>query len=115
MTKETTPSFDFTKPVFTRSGEPVTIITAEGRSLVFPIVGYIGDARIFSMWTENGQFLPDTLDDPRDLVQPVAVYLNVYPSGFGSPAASRALANKSASNSRIACIKVQYTVGQFDD
>lgn len=40
----------------TRSGEPVEIITTEGRGN-YPIVGYIGDEVETQAWRENGKYL----------------------------------------------------------
>lgn len=48
---------DLTKPVQTRSGIPVTLISTKGREL-FPFIGYIGESRDISSWDENGRVDP---------------------------------------------------------
>ena len=47
---------DFTKPVQTRSGLPVTIITTKGRG-EYPVIGYVGSNKMLSMWNAQGEIL----------------------------------------------------------
>jgi len=44
---------DFTKPVRTKSGEPVEIITTEGRGR-YPIIGFVANNELPSSWTTDG-------------------------------------------------------------
>ena len=44
---------DLTRPVQTRSGKPVTILTIKGRTN-YPVIGYIGDEEHPSYWTMDG-------------------------------------------------------------
>lgn len=45
----------------------------------------------------------------------VVVYVNFNPSGAGLTHPSRPAADRVASPDRIACVRVEYTPGQFDD
>jgi len=98
------------RPVFTRSGEPVKIISTEGRYPGRPIVGYVGDDTELLNWSECGHFLsgPGGLD----LVQPCELWVNIYDTCTATfPNKDAALR---ATKQPIARIKVAYTPGQFD-
>ncbi len=56
---------DLDKPLQTRDGSPVTLITTKGRE-PWPLVGYIGDASIPSSWRSSGRAFPDKTHQ-RDL------------------------------------------------
>ena len=43
------------------------------------------------------------------------VWVNMYPSGYASAADSKDGADEQASRDRHACIRVEYTVGQFNE
>ena len=62
---------DLTKPVQTRDGRPVTLLTTCGRG-DYPIVGYIGDDMNISVWMDDGRVCTYMygLNSPRDLVNP---------------------------------------------
>jgi hypothetical protein len=49
------PPVDFSKPVKTRRGEPVEIVTANGRAPA-PVIGYVGDDTIPTRWTRGGWY-----------------------------------------------------------
>lgn len=121
------PTIDWTKPVQTRDGQPFELLTTKLRSGTHTVLGYIGSDTHVTSFTAQGYYTISGCEHPHDLVQPpeqVTVYLNVYGTVYfnvygtdGSALAhpTRAEADRNASGGRIACIKVQYTPGQFDD
>lgn len=46
---------DLTKPMQTRDGQKVNLITTEGRE-EYPLVGYVGDGIIPTAWTKEGKW-----------------------------------------------------------
>jgi len=50
---------DITKPVMTRDGTPVEIISDKGRE-PYTLVGYIGNGRELDEWAADGAYLPGT-------------------------------------------------------
>ena len=105
---------DFTKPVQTRSGLPVTIITTEGRGRC-SIIGYLGEQDCLTHWLSDGRYTHasktkhDLINVPKKRVMYVNIYREredlFYSSEFPLEAGVE----------RIACIRVEYTEGQFDD
>jgi hypothetical protein len=75
-------TIDFSKPLQTVNGEPVTIVTMDGRG-EYPVLGYIGDAPRPSSWSLTGK--RDLLDENPydfDLVNvPEYRYLCLYRGG----------------------------------
>lgn len=62
---------DFTKPVRTKSGEPVEIITTEGRGPC-PVIGYVGERYVVYQWFLDGRFSvkqTETLVDLENIPQ----------------------------------------------
>lgn len=49
-------ALDRNRPVQTRSGEPVRILTWTEGAEPYPVVGYIGDNKAPDVWTAEGQF-----------------------------------------------------------
>ncbi len=59
---------DLTKPLQTRSGDPVEVITVEGRG-PYPIVGYISDSAVdLACWRSDGSYSCDRTKHPFDLI-----------------------------------------------
>lgn len=122
------PEIDFTKPVQTShpgNPEPVQIITTEGRG-TYPVVGYIGDSNKPTVWTANGRKQAGliTSEDLMNAPPPKQVrYVNIYGDGRETMAGmfrfnlTRAEADEKAqsTNRRTACIRIEYTEGQFDE
>lgn len=108
------PKIDPKRPVFTRSGEPVEIISTAGRSPDGdhrPLIGYVADDRDTLSWSEYGKFAGDAAH-VFDLVQPCELWVNIYESCTATfPTKDAALR---ATKQPIARIKVAYTPGQFD-
>ena len=119
------PPIDWTKPVQTRDGTPVNILSREGRG-TFPVIGYIGDATDVDTWTAEGKYRTNK-SGPEDLMNvPEApkqreVWLNVFKNSRGELTTgisygSRENANFSGvADKRVGCIKVVLTEGQFDN
>jgi hypothetical protein len=109
---------DLTKPIQTYGADPVEIITIEGRGQ-YPIVGYIADSKTPSCWTREG-LKQHGASHPLDLmnVPPARYvgYVNIYPNKVKFLVyPSRAEADQGAGTTRIACVRVEYKEGQFDD
>jgi hypothetical protein len=109
---------DFKKPIQTRDGRAVTILSTEGRGL-YTAIGYIGDCSSLETWTPmgrvsltGGQQDTDLINVPGKCVR----YLNLY-EGYMlcHTYPSRAEADKYCASDRIACIRIEYTEGQFDE
>jgi hypothetical protein len=111
---------DFTKPVQTRDGRKVRILCTD-RKDNRPIVGLVpgnGDEQIYS-WHACGNYVSnehclDLINVPEKLV----AYVNMYPrNGMFSVEVSptKPHADSVATSERIACIRVEYEVGQYDD
>ena len=105
---------DFTKPVQTRSGLPVTIITTEGRGY-YPIVGYIGDCTHPDAWPKDGISKHGYYDDLINVPEKRVMYANMNFNHCSYLYSSRKVADANAAPQRIACIRVEYLEGQFDD
>ena len=112
---------DFTKPVQTHSGLPVTIITTEGRG-EFQVIGYIGDSVGVSIWYKSGKYYSNA-DGDLDLInvpEKRVIYMNGYSNRtMYGPFHSRTHADicdkDGLSGDRTECIRVEYTEGQFDE
>ena len=103
---------DYTKPVQTRDGRPVTILSTEGRGQ-YPVIGYVGKDTAMKKWSAEGNYSTDG-DRTLDLINVpdrIECWVNVYPEHFSSPHESKEQADSVAEKHRIACIKVEYTVG----
>jgi hypothetical protein len=122
MVEAAKPTIDFTKPLQTRMGDPVQLITTEGRGQ-YPIIGYIADSKTPATWTKDGNKLQG-VSRTEDLVNvPPAkqvAYINVYAgdqsTGMYRLNDSRAEADERAqpTKGRVACVRIEYTEGQFD-
>lgn len=105
--------FDPSKPLRTRSGVPVTLLTQGGRT-PYPLVGYVGNATEPTVWTASGRYAVERAH-PTDLVNgPVEVWLNIYSGGVTQVYATKPLADRGGAgcDTRIACIRIEYTEGQ---
>jgi hypothetical protein len=77
-------NIDFSKPLQTTDGDPVTILSTNGRE-PFPIVGYIGASNTPATWTSTGKFsLIEDAVPGRDLVNATEKrYVVMFRSGNG--------------------------------
>ena len=104
---------DFAKPVQTRSGVPVELVTTEGR-YPYPLVGYIDADHIVSYWSCDGLFQGRKDNHDYDLInvpEKRVVYIYFYKSSNQSIFAL----GHECSAELIAKRRVEYTEGQFDD
>lgn len=110
---------DFTKPVQTKDGESVEIITTNGRGM-YPVLGFIGDNDAPKSFTVDGvyytgeNFSYDLENVPEKEIE-IVRYYNIYPRFTSMGYASRAEADEAASSERIGCKRVAFTEGEFDD
>lgn len=105
---------DWTKPVQTRDGRSVRILCTDGCVNEWPIVGYIGKDVMPTAWRPSGsvgqptaKYSGDLINVPEKRVAWVNIYANQSPT--------RQHADDVGHSSRIACIRVEYEVGQFDE
>lgn len=111
---------DLTKPLQTKAQRPVRILSTEGKE-PYPIVGYIGDSPRPTAWTQEGKCHNDAPVANLENVPPArhVGYVNVYgDDGDGYTYAvrkDRATADERAGDGRIACVRIEYTEGQFDE
>jgi len=115
-------TIDFNKPVQTTSDYPVEIKFTDGRGN-YPVGGYISKGEVIMYWNKEGKSnLNDRQFDLINVPEKKVLYLNVYPSysrfkALGRAWTSRQIADheNDSSTGRIACIRIEYTEGQFDD
>lgn len=107
----------------TRDGRKVRILCVDGPNDVYPVVGFIESSGP-QTWAPDGAFRVSAgaRGCDQDLVPvPVTntVYVNVYRGTtptFGGTYPSRAECDQAGTSSgRVACVKVTYTEGQFDE
>lgn len=105
-----TDSVDFDKPVQTRNGQAVTIITTAGRDKQYPVMAYVGDNDGATMFTAEGFYYADREVSKLDLVNvpvEIVMYMNVYPTN--SVYKTRAEADAGAAEGRIGCNRIVLT------
>lgn len=114
-------TLDLTKPVQTKAQRPVRILSTEGKE-PYPIVGYIGDSPRPTAWTQEGKCHNDAPVANLENVPPArhVGYVNVYQDGQAQGyklKRTREEADQLTPNTakRIACVRIEYTEGQFDD
>lgn len=109
-------SIDWTKPVQTRDGRKVTIYTTECRrpKPVLGVVHWDEYDEIYNWFTDGThscgiEMAIDLVNVPEKHVR----YINIYNHDIGFP--TRKLADIYSDNIRQACIKIEFTEGQYDD
>ena len=111
---------DFSKPVQTRDGQKFEMLWIHGRG-TYPIVGYVGEDDHPSTFTAEGYWTSSKYPGDKDLInvpETRVVWVNAYPDGSdyqGAAEPSKKVADTCAGNDREARIRVEYTVGQFDE
>ena len=104
---------DFTKPVQTRSGLPVKILTVAGRDKQC-VIGHIGDSKSYYFWTKDGLSRLTGTESENDLInapEKRVAYIYFYRSSNQSIFAL----SHECSAELIAKRRVEYTEGQFDE
>lgn len=102
---------DITKPVRTRDGRPVTLLTDKGRN-GRTLLGYVDDEIILYSWTDDGVFRQGMVSTV-DLAQDNEVWVNIYSTEFMGVFPTKEDALRSVKEP-IARVRVPYTPGQFD-
>ena len=112
---------DINKKYQTRGGRPVELLTTNARG-ERPVVGYIGDWDNLIRWSLDGTNNSYSYLKAFDLVEvkpkpkPKRVmWLNVYPDDDAYMPRTRKDADDSSRGGRIACLKIEFEEGQFDD
>jgi len=108
---------DIKKKWRTRSGLDVRLVSDQGHP-DWPIVGYVDNASEPVAWEGSGCYLGSSQPDDYDLVEvkeKKVMYVNVYDDGELIRHVSSKSANNEASSTRIACVRVEYEEGQFDE
>lgn len=112
--------FDPSKPVRTRDGRPARIICTDLRHPRFSIVALAqrhDGTEDFLLCTADGSIsLPcPSENDLVNVHEKDIGWVNIYAHGSSHLHRSRTDADKYASPSRIACIRIEYEEGQFDE
>lgn len=109
---------DIRKTYKTRDGRPVELLTTRARG-AWPVIGYIGDSEGLRRWSHDGTNYNFSRTDALALVEVKpkrTLWLNVYPDDEVYAHGSREDAEGgNADDSRIACLKVEFEEGQFDE
>ncbi len=98
---------DFTKPLKTRGGRDVTLVTTTARDTRYPVLAYLGESTSLSMYTSEGKFYFDGSESDCDLMnvpEEIVMYMNVYPGLVHFP--TREQADAGAGINRIGCNRV---------
>lgn len=102
----------------TRDGRPVELLTTSARG-EWPVVGHIGGENQVILWTIDGVCSYSHSGFPAyDLVEVTpkrVMWLNVYPDDDAYMPRTRKDADDSSRGGRIACLKIEFEEGQFDD
>lgn len=113
--------FDITKPVQTVDGRPARIICTDRKGNDAPIVALVRDGKVecthYYCAPRIDRYLITVYGDEKanlvNVPEEVTGYVNIYPDG--PPYSSRAEADSVAGSNRIACVKVTFREGQFDE
>lgn len=110
-------TIDFTKPVQTRDGQPVTILTTKRDSDNYPVVGMISNTDVH-VFTTDGKYLYGGNDYHLDLVNVTVkheAWINIHHHKDGSPWScsykTKEQADYCVGTGRIACVRVEYEKG----
>lgn len=108
---------DIRKTYKTRDGRPVELLTTNARG-AWPVIGYIGDSEGLRRWSHDGTNYNFSRTDALALVEvkPKRVmWLNVYPNGATPAYRTRPDADGRRFDGCIACLKIEFEEGRFDE
>jgi len=115
-------TFDPSKPVQTRDGRPARILCTDVKNDQFPICAafWRNGVELADLFARDGKFYSDheCNSDLINIPEKRVGYVNVYPHRIDSSFhLNRKSADLFASEnvSRVACIRVEYEEGRFDD
>ena len=95
----------------TRDGNKARVYAADGGDQSLHGAILLNGKWYAHTWNADGSWASSP--NPADLIPPKQVrWVNVYPEGFCE---SRDVADRFADPSRIACIRIEFTEGQYDD
>ncbi len=101
----------------TRDGRKARVYATNGAG-IYPIHGATENRNelwTVQKWREDGGFLDEGIHS-LDLMPPKQVrYVNVYKDEVEGAWSCRNDADRSAARSRLACIRIEFTEGQYDD
>ena len=109
-------TLDLTKPVQTRDGRKVEIVTTKGRE-PYPVLGFIGELSFPTGWSADGAFELGT-PSHHDLINTpepkrvVDFWAHVYADGSGKLLASKAGPDIWGKVERITRVHVRWTEGR---
>lgn len=116
---------DWTKPVQTRDGRPIRVLCTDQQGAKYPVLGLVKrkeGKEDLEQWTLDGSFVADKggpdEDDAINVPEPPEeriAYVNFYDNGEGMAHDSRARADVCAGSARVACVRIPYRVGQYDE
>lgn len=111
---------DFNKPVQTRDGRKVRILCTDMKGGGDSVAGLINDdgEETTHSWLSDGSFISHKISDSTDLInvpETRVVWVNMYPLMRAEAFPTRMAANNNAGTEREACVRVECTVGQFDE
>ncbi len=93
-------------------GYPVRIYATDGGPYPVSIHGAVRRAGYWSsMSLTEEEFAKDVRDKPVEHVR----YVNMYPRSLGNVYATKKQAEGSAGEDRLACVRVDFAEGQFDE
>ena len=101
----------------TRAGYPVHIYAedVEGARSIHGAVFWDGKWNIMS-WAKDGVYYESKQESIFDLVPAKKVqYLNIYRSDWARMHETKEDADRRANGNRLACVRIEYEEGQFDD
>ena len=113
-------TIDWTKPIETMDGQPARVLATDlayHRPVVVAVASKGADHEAVWLLTSEGAYDTDRPLMVRNVPpDPIVRYINMYPNGCrGRAHESRAKADNSAGSSRIACVRVEFKEGQFDE
>lgn len=110
-------TIDFTKPVQTRDGQPVTILTTKREHALYPVVGMVNGDEVL-VFTAKGCLFNNGMEHDLDLVnvqERHETWINIYHNEHGCPWVcpyqTKEEADYKAAPERIACVRIEYKIG----
>lgn len=110
-------NLDITKPVQTRDGKPARIVSTKlGDTYPLGVIATYPDGKeVFYTCVINGKYNAISSYSVLDLInvpEKRAVWLNIYENNFVIMHTNKESCDSLASPGRIACIEVEFEVGQ---
>ncbi len=107
----------------TRGGDIAEVIYHNDDDTNWPLIALVKNINRPATYTKSGYFNLNTVNHELDLIEPYTElkrgtgYLNVYDNGCTATYAykTKLEADQKAVGSRIACIRVEWTEGQYDE